>query len=783
MKRSRFIKVLLKCTVAGVFLISCLFCGSYWYLADRLPTLNGNLTVTGLTANLSIQRDEAGAVTVEAQNRKDAAFGLGFAHAQDRFFQMDLARRQASGELSALLGSATLERDLQLRPHLFKQRAQQAYQLLPQAQQALLQAYADGVNAAIDEKEVSAPEYLLLPGPMSKWSPQDSLLVIYSMYLALQEGTIERERFFVRLRQQFPDNAVCFLLSGQTDWQSSAEPFTQQDCPLPDKKAAQKSGKLASLGLEGLNRGMPGTNIWAVTADLSTSGGALLANDPHMNLSVPGVWYRSMLQFDKQQLSGFSLPGLPFLGIGENGNIAWGFSNNIGKMADYVEIELRDEQYKDAKGWQPLRYEYQLVEVAGGDTIHQRIAMTQWGPLLEQEGNKGLVLRWTAYQPAAAGLGLLHLESATTVAEGLAHAAEFGLPSLNIFVADKAGSVGWSVTGPIFDREAANTVGGRPWQQADAGWTKQLSQLPQQIKHQQGRLWNANNLPQGGDFLRQIGDGGFVEGVRGSMLKTKLAGSTNFSQQQFESWQLDNTDEIHLFWRQLALEILDESLLTAKPELRTLHQILSQWDGQASVDSAALRFLTGLRYEVSVGFLQDYIGVPEQIDMDFYFQSVNNRWDTVLRRVLKARPVGLLPTGYQDWADFIRSKVIELDQYYREGFNDYKTLRWGDRNRLEMYHPLGQINPLLSWLLNAEATPQPGNVFTLNAHVYGYGAAIRVVFDLNGVSSFNMAGGQSGHFLSPFYLNTQQDWLTGTFKKLQPAEVRYQLQLLRRREQ
>lgn len=769
-----------------VFFLACLTLGIYWHLIDRMPDIEGSIEVQGPGANISLNRDVDGALTVNADDRLDASYGLGFAHAQDRYFQMDLARRQSAGELAGLLGRGLLSQDEQYRMHMFRSRAEKAYSLLPDHQQRILNAYADGVNAAIDAQQALAPEYLIAPGRQEKWKPEDSLLVIYGIYLALQEGAIERERFFVNLREVVSADLVCFLLSGQTVWDSTLDNSTLENCPIPDD--LQMAGtpvaqEVAKHIPEQLANGVPGTNIWGVTADHSDSGGALLANDPHMNLFMPGVWYHTKLNYGYQdkkvELTGFSIPGIPVMGIGQSQYLAWGFSNNIGKMFDYIHVELDGNKYLTADGWQPLQSSYQVISNANGDDLNTTVYLTRWGPLMERNGNRGLALRWTAYQDDATSLGLIELETAQTVEAGLSHAGSLGLPSLNLFMVDTQGTVGWSVTGPIFDRENANQVGGRSWQEADTSWRHRLVELPQVIRTQNGKIWNANNRPLGSDFISKVGDGGFVEGVRGAILKEKLMAKNRFTREDFENWQMDNTDQLHEFWKNTILKVVDNSVVMDNPQLENLISTLQKWDGEASADSAAMRFLAAFRYETSSAFLQALVPQDSGIDMDYSFLTINNRWDTALRRVIESGDERLLPPSFNSWQDFLLSIIIDLDYYFLDSFGSYEQVTWGDRNRLEMYHPFGFFNDVFATLLNAPEAPQPGNVFTLNAHVFGYGAAVRVVFDMAGKSSFNMPGGQSGHFLSPYYNAGTEDWLRGEFKTLSPGPAKHQLTLVK----
>ncbi|MER3546467.1 MAG: hypothetical protein C4338_02235, partial [Rhodanobacteraceae bacterium] len=350
--------------LAALLLLIALACLAGWLLLHgSVPQLNGTVALRGLSAPVEITRDALGTPTITAHSRKDLAYALGFLHGQERFFQMDLIRRNAAGELSELVGAAALKLDENHRRHRFRALAEIELAQLPVNERVLLDAYTRGVNAGVNALRVRPWEYLLLRATPEPWRAEDSILAIDSMFLDLnQDGENMRELNIARLRAAAPRALTDFLLAPDPQWEAPLQGGATQPVPMPGAKVFDLRKAIEPLPLRYRGRGEGkenatevrldrtltrpattlsqkerdwdsgiGSNGFAVAGNL-TGGGALLANDPHLSLRVPDIWYRARMRcpdpLDPQRtldLNGVTLPGAPALVIGSNGHIAWGF--------------------------------------------------------------------------------------------------------------------------------------------------------------------------------------------------------------------------------------------------------------------------------------------------------------------------------------------------------------------------------------------------------------------------------------------------------------------------
>ncbi len=342
-----FSRWLLRLSIVLFSLLLLATLGSYWWLRGSLAQLDGALELTGLDSPVQLLRDGQGILTIEADTRLDTAFGLGFAHAQDRFFQMDLQRRNAAGELAALVGSAALPLDRQHRIHRFRARAERNYARADEPSRALLDAYAAGVNAGLEALSIAPFEYALLGSEPAPWRAEDAYLTIFAMILILQDDQARFERGMGLMEAVLPADLFAFFSQQGGRWDAPLEGPAFSELPVPvsgyaDLLADQDQALLSPALQADL---VPGSNNWAVSGQLTSHGGALVADDMHLGIRVPNIWYRANWSTGPsgQQLSGLTLPGLPLLVAGSNGQVAWGFTNTQGDWSDVIELELNDD--------------------------------------------------------------------------------------------------------------------------------------------------------------------------------------------------------------------------------------------------------------------------------------------------------------------------------------------------------------------------------------------------------------------------------------------------------
>jgi penicillin amidase len=343
--------------VAVVVLLLCAVIGGWWVLAGSRAQLDGRQSFPGLNAQVSVTRDALGTVTIEGSHRDDIGFALGYVHAQERFFEMDLMRRMPAGELAELVGPAALPTDLNHRRHRLRAVVEAAYAQLPADQKHQLDRYRDGVNAGLAHLRVRPWEYLLLGSQPRPWRSEDSALVIAAMYLDLNgDGRDQRELQLAQMRAALPGPLVDFLIAADPDWEA---PLDGQLSPRPGIPAAgvfdlhrlaaiHPPANLTAALLPALDAPRPGSNSFAVTGSLTDTGAAMVANDMHLGLHAPNIWFRARLRYadasapnGQRDVNGVTLPGTPAMIVGSNGRIGWGFTNSYGDWLDWVRV-LRD---------------------------------------------------------------------------------------------------------------------------------------------------------------------------------------------------------------------------------------------------------------------------------------------------------------------------------------------------------------------------------------------------------------------------------------------------------
>lgn len=341
----------------------------YSRVRASLPQLDGTAAITGLLANVTVARDPLGVPTIRGESRTDVARALGFLHAQDRFFQMDVWRRAAAGELSELFGSKTLPHDEAMRMHGFRRIAMATLAQLPADQRAVLDAYAEGVNAGLSALREKPFEYIVIRATPRPWQPEDTLLVGDAMLTDLQDDTGRYDRTLMALRDQMGIAGLEFFAPLTTPDDAALDGTTAPVAPVPPArvidlqpaKTTHEQAPLAEPKLAGWSlpripadpvaagsvgdafpfvsrdpAARPGSNCFALSGAHTATGAALLASDIHLNLQVPNTWYRVSLQYPGHTVTGITLPGVPLIIAGSNGHVAWSFTNAYADTGDLV---------------------------------------------------------------------------------------------------------------------------------------------------------------------------------------------------------------------------------------------------------------------------------------------------------------------------------------------------------------------------------------------------------------------------------------------------------------
>ncbi len=801
---------------------------SWGYLRASLPRLDGEVAAAGLAAPVRIERDAQGVTTVSARNRLDLAYATGYAHGQDRYFQMDLLRRVAAGELAALVGADAVPLDRRNRLHRFRARAESAYEALAASDQTLLRRYADGVNAALLATRARPFEYALLRSEPEPWRPEDTLLVVDAMYLDLQSGEIARVLARGVLRDTLPPDLLAFLTPVASEFDAPLDqapmalpaltvPATRPDWldpPAPRGDAGQggagsdgpttRFGAWVSRTLQnGLeNNAAVGSNAFAVDGAHGVDGHAMVANDMHLGLGLPNIWYRLTLVLQdadgqvSRRISGVSLPGAPLVVAGSNGDVAWGYSNSYGHYVDLVRME-RDaddpNRYRGADGqWRQAQEHVEIIAVHGGPPARLTVRETPWGPLF-RSGDASYAIRWVAYLPGAVDLGLMAMEQARDLPQALAVAQRAGVPTQNILVADRTGRIGWTLAGPLpatvldpqgYPVTVAQAAAAAP----DAARRLPTKDYPMVIDPKAGRLWTANSTQLGDAAMQaRIGDGGADLGTRSRQIRDALLARPASRETDLLAIQLDDRARWMQPWRDLLLATLDGEAIAGHPRRAEMARLVAEWNGRADVDAVGYTLVHDFRetlYETWFGGLEARLAARTSADRlagrmawPLGVERASSRLEAAMRALVSDH--AWVPRRYADWRAFMLAMADDAIAR-ADASGGLAQARWGDRNRLALAHPFARLLPdsLQPWLM-APATPMPGDVRLPRVQRPAFGASERYVVSPGQETAgiMHMPGGASGHPLSPYFLAGHTAWVTGAATPFLPGKPAHRLTL------
>lgn len=755
----------------------------YALLSASLPDYQGELSAN-VSAKVQLERDKRGHLTIHATNRQDAALALGFAHAQDRYFQMDLLRRNSAGELAELFGDKALQLDKQRRLHRFRDRADALLQSLPKAQQQLLEHYSQGVNQGLAALTLPPFEYLLLLQTPRTWQPADSLLVVFSMYLDLQGSEGKDELAQGVLKDAIPADWYQFLNQHSADWQAALDNSTVEAVPVPKSAypAALQNQQQACANCNWRDSRDIGSNNFAVAGSRSSSGAAILADDMHLGMRVPGIWFKARLQLQQPQLNitGVTLPGTPLVIAGSNGQIAWGYTNSTADWLDLIKLQAgsQTQYYQTAGGEKEYSYNNEVIKVKGQPDHVMLIKETQWGPVLAPPFQQ-YALRWVAHDLAAVNLNLLQLEQASSVDQALKIAPTVGIPAQNLLVADAKGNIGWTIIGPIPRRTLQDLDTPQDWSQGLNSWRDYVgaAAYPVVKNPPSGVLWSANARTVGGKALRRLGDGGYDLGARGQQIRDALLAKPSHDEQSLHQIQLDHRALFLQRWQQLLLSQLTPDVV-ARHQLQQYQQLVSDDHLAASPDSVSYSLVREFRDTTLQLLFAPLAAMLEQQQLalsDLKMSPETPGW-----ALIQAGRLDTLPSGFNSWPELLQQAILQSQQQLIAKFGpDLTQARWGRLNQVQIQHPLSQAIPLLSRLLDMPAAEMAGDRHMPRVQRPAHGQSQRLVVtpgqEHNAILS--LPTGQSGHPLSPFYRSDFAAWRDEETLGLLPGEQKYLLEL------
>lgn len=778
----------LKWILTGLVVVVCATALTlYGLLRASLPVYQGTIEAA-VADEVTIARDAQGYAQIKAANRQDAAYALGFVHAQERFFQMDLLRRNAAGELAALFGKRALSADLQLRQHRFRHRAERALAALPFEQLQQLSAYSRGVNDGLQRLKVRPFEYIMLAAKPEPWREEDSLLTIYSMYLDLQRSLGRDELAMAALAEAVPAEWMAFLQQYHPEYHAAIDGSSQPAVPMPltPYPARLQTMDTACLDCAIKDSVDIGSNNFAVGGALTAHGAAILADDMHLGIQVPATWFKTQLNWPSaagdHQITGLTLPGAPAIVAGSNGHIAWGFTNSTADWHDVIRLQLNDSEtnYKTPNGWQSFDLHEEIIEVKGQAPTVTHVKETIWGPVLTGAAvqHNHYALRWVGYDIEANNMNLLLLEHATTVQDAVAIASLAGIPAQNLLVVDRSGQLGWTIMGPIPNRTLQDWDQPQDWSQPGNHWQGYLTteQYPFILNPPEQRLWTANARVVGGTHYALLGNGGYDLGARNWQIKQRLFANDLFNEHDLHAIQLDHQALMLAPWQQLLLQQLDDDFVQ-RHQLQDYRVAVLESSDFAAIDATGYPLVRAFRQktlELLFAPISRYLEQQGLRSWDLKYPLAAAGWDMIQQQ----RP-DTLPAGMDSWTALLQQAILQSQSELTQRYGSLSELDWGRLNQARIQHPLASAIPWLGPRLNMPASPMAGDSHMPRVQRSDFGQSQRLVvapgYEEQGI--LTIPAGQSGHPLSPFYRADHDFWLQAQPLPFLPGPEKYSLQL------
>lgn len=755
--------------------------GGYLYLRSSVPDPAEDARLAGLAAPVEVWRDSLGVPHVWAGSETDLFRAMGYVHAQDRLWQMELFRRVADGRMAEILGPDLVSTDRFLRTVGMGRAAAENERILAPEERALMQAYADGVNAWIRGRSGALPpEFVVLRFRPEPWTVRNSLAIAKTMAWDLADWE-------VGLSLQAAADAVGPELAGELNppypewgprivgadarWRGrgggapTAHPLPAADTaralrPVAGVAVPRIPARARSL-LDGVSIARA-SNSWVIGGSRTGSGKPILANDMHLALRAPSLWYLAGIHGGGIDAAGMTLPGVPVVVAGHTPRVAWGFTNAMVDDVDFFveQVDPRDStRYRTPDGWERFAVREETIHVKGGEPVVQRVRSSRHGPVLSdvevRAGGRVLAMRWTAHDPSPEFRALIGMNRARSAAEFLGALRDFRSPHQNVVFADADGAFGYWMGGRVPVRRSGDGVLPVPGWTGEGEWTRYLEweEHPHVLDPVEGFVVTANNRQAGADYPYPIASQ-WAEPYRAQRIRELVEGGSGFTAADVARQQMDVVDA-H------AVRYLPRAVRAARAAGDTAAaRALAGWNGEARTDSRAAAL-----FYVWYDALRRRVGEDEFRGKGMYFPR--SAMNSVLDR------------GGSRWVDDVTTPETEtLDglsaEAMRQAVREVGTKTWGDLHVTRIEHPLGVVGALDRTLgLNVGPFPNGGSSYTVNVAGYGgqrtpfvngYGPSQRHVVDLgdvDGAGGFVIPTGQSGIPFSRHYRDQTEMWRAG----------------------
>ena len=789
---------LLRALLAIFLAVLCLGLGAaaYFYSVARsaLPQLDGTLVVPDLSAPVTVIRDARGVPAIDAKTLEDLFFAQGYVTAQDRLWQMDVMRRFAAGEMSEIAGPALIEHDREQRILGLREVARKSVQALSPRDRSYFDAYARGVNAFIDAHRDHLPiEFRLMGYKPKPWSSEDSIVIGARLVQDLNHYTyrsaLEREKILARLGPEL--TADLYVNSSWRDRPPSSKPrridqLSPHDQTNDDEDDEDDSGVDSNIAqhitapppLTSTTPRpvlVPGSNNWVVSGEHTVTGKPMLSNDMHLNHQMPNLWYEAHLRAGDYDVIGVTLPGMPFVIVGHNRRIAWGFTN-VGPTVEDVYIETFNDQgtYQTPSGWQQPQHRSETIHVKGQSDATLDVVLTRHGPLITDlvpGETRKIALHWTIYDSMSNPF--FAIDSAQNWDEFVHAIATWDTPSQNAMYADVDGHIGYHATARIPIRKSGD--GSLPVSGADDAheWTGYIpfDKLPAVYDPPSGILATANGRITPNKYPYSVSTE-WDSPWRTERIYRVLESGKKFSAADMLSLQTDVYSAFDRFCAERFVYALDHVKNPSK-RAQQARELMRDWGGRQTIDSAAATIENRALYELRRLLLEPKLGPAPKgasggdqqpksgpLSWKDYHWFMSSVW---MESVLVKQPKRWLPQEYESY-EALLAAAAEAAFNRPEAPQDLAQWHWGQFSPIDIENPVLSRLPLIGRWTGPGLNDQAGGSYTVKQVDRTFGPSERYTADLSNFdqSTLNTVTGQAGNFLSPHYMDQWKAWYEGT---------------------
>jgi penicillin amidase len=791
-RRSTGVRIVLWLLLVLALLVAGAVAFAYFVARSALPQLDGNLAVKGLSAPVKVTRDSHGVPAIEAATLEDLFLAQGYVTAQDRLWQMDIMRRFAAGELSEILGQDTLKVDREQRILGLRAAARKSLQSASARDRVYFDAYARGVNAFIDSHGSSLPiEFRILKYRPKPWQAEDSIVIANQMVKDLNYysfgDTLAREKILAKLGPELsadlyvnrswhdrpPTVMRADLKDNDQENQGDSDDDDDDDAG-PDTSVTQQRGTASQIWAQRAPEAVNGSNDWVVSGAHTVTGKPLLSNDMHLGHQMPNLWYEAHLKCVNQSgsldVAGVTLPGMPYVIVGHNQRIAWGFTNVGPTVADaFIENFNAQGAYQTPQGWQQPEHRSEVIRVKDKPDVTLDVMLTRHGPIVTDllpGETRQVALRWTLYDGLR--MPFFDVDTAQNWEDFRKAFSQLDAPGQNVVYADVDGNIGYQTTGRVPIRAAGD--GSLPVSGADDAheWTSYIpfDKLPSIYNPPSGVIATANGRITPDDYPNSI-SAEWEAPWRTERIYHVLESGRKFAAADMLALENDIHSENDLFAAERFVYSIDHAS-KASARAKQAADLMRNWDGRMLSSSAAptiavrsARELTRLLLEPRLGpALEDPKQQEESLNWKTYQWEMRTVW---LQNVLLHQPKRWLPEKYPNY-DELLTAAVEAAVNAPAAPADLASWHWGSVNAVEIDHPvLGKI-PLIGRWTAPGIKEQSGSSYTVKAVTAHHGPSERFTANLADLdqSTLNTVTGQGGNFLSPYYMDQWKAWYEGS---------------------